>query len=101
MPTKSRSEIIDDIEDFIERNGGAFAEWYVGVAASPKLKLFKLHKLKDKGDVCISRRARDEYEAHEVAEYFRTIRKTKGPAGQPDETCLCVYSYKMKSHTRP
>jgi hypothetical protein len=101
MAAKSRSEIIGDIEDFIARNGGEFGGWYVGVAAAPRAKLQRQHRVKDKGDACIARRARDEYEAHEVAEYFRTTRGTRGPGGQPGEEDVCVYGYKIKSHTKP
>ncbi|ARJ67575.1 hypothetical protein WV31_18880 [Magnetospirillum sp. ME-1] len=101
MAAKSRTQIIDDIEDCIGRNGGNFGEWYVGFTANPKVKLFSGHKLKEKGDAWISRLAKDEVEAHEVAEFFRTTRKTKGPGGQPGDNDLYVYAYKMKSHTKP
>lgn len=101
MAAKSRTEIIGDIEDCIGRNGGRFGEWYVGYTAGPKQKLFGGHKIKEKGDAWISRLARDETEAHEVADYFRTTRHTKGPGGQPSDNDLYVYAYKMKSHTRP
>jgi hypothetical protein len=101
MAAKSRSEIIDDIEDCIARNGGNFGGWYVGFTGSPKLKIFKLHKVKEKGDAWVSRLARDEHEAHEVAEYFRTIRRTKAPGGQPAEGEHYVYAYKLKPHTSP
>ena len=101
MAAKSRTEIINDIDDCISRNGANYGEWYVGFTGSPKLKLFNQHKLKDKGDAWISRLAKDEYEAHEVAEYFRTSHRTKGPGGQPADNDLYVYAYKMKPHTKP
>ena len=101
MAAKSRTEIIDDIEDCIGRNGGEFGQWYVGFTASPKIKLFSGHKLKQSGDAWISRLAKDEFEAHEVAEFFRTTRRTKGPGGQPGDNDLYVYAYKMKPHTKP
>ncbi|CAA7614528.1 conserved hypothetical protein [Candidatus Terasakiella magnetica] len=101
MAAKSRSEIIDDIEDCIGRNGGAFGEWYVGITGAPKAKLFSQHKLKEKGDAWISRLAKDELEAQEVAEYFRSTRKTKGGASSAAATDLYVYAYKIKSHTKP
>ena len=101
MAAKTRTQIIDDIEDCIGRNGGNFSEWYVGFTGNPKVKLFGQHKLKDKGDAWISRLAKDEYEAHEVAEFFRTSHRTKGPGGQPADNDIYVYAYKMKPHTKP
>jgi hypothetical protein len=98
---KSRTQIIDEIEDYITRNGGNFSEWYVGFTGAPKAKLHKTHKVKEKGDAWIGREAKDEYEASEIAEYFRTSRRTKGAGGTPKETDLYVYAYKIKSHTSP
>jgi hypothetical protein len=101
MATKTRSEIIGDIEDYISRNGASFGEWYVGFTANPKTRLFGKHKLKEKGDAWVSRLAKDEYEAHEIVEYFRTTRRTKAATGQPADSDLYVYAYKMKAHTSP
>ncbi|MBI5165785.1 MAG: hypothetical protein HY985_18015 [Magnetospirillum sp.] len=101
MAAKTRSDIIGDIEDYIAKNGGNFAEWYVGVTGNPKHTLFTRHALKPKGDAWISRLAKDEYEAHEVGEYFRTIRHTRGSAADPGASDIYVYGYKLKSHTKP
>lgn len=98
---RSRSEIIGDIEDYIGRNGDNFAEWFVGATGTPKARLFTQHKVKQKGDAWIARQAKDEYEAHEVADYFRTTRRTKGQPAEPRATDLYVYAYKLKSHTKP
>lgn len=98
---KSRSEIIGDIEDYVERNGGDFTGWFVGATGAPKQVLFTRHKVKEKGDAWIARSAKDEYEAHEVAEYFRANRRTKGAPADPKPTDLYVYAYKQKSHTKP
>lgn len=101
MAAKTRSEIIGDIESYIGRNGALWREWYVGVTGAPKQKLFVQHKLRQGGDAWISRLAKDEHEAHEVAAYFRTTRQTKGVAGEPRDSDLYVYAYKIKSHTKP
>jgi hypothetical protein len=100
MAAKSRSEIIGDIEDFIGRNGARFNEFYVGCTGAPKATLFSRHAVKQSGDAWISRLAKDEYEAHEVVEYFVTTRKTKGRRGERQDTDLYVYAFKIKSHTR-
>lgn len=100
MAAKSRSEIIGDFEDFIGRNGNAFGEFYVGCTGNPKVALFTRHALKQSGEVWISRRAKDEYEAGEVVEYFVTSRKTKGRRGERKEEDVYVYAFKIRSHTR-
>lgn len=100
MAAKSRSDIIGDLEDFIGRNGGAFADFFVGVTGAPKQMLFSQHKLKEKGDAWISRLAKDEMDAHDVVEYFRSTRGTKGRKKDVAETDLYVYAFKIKPHTR-
>ncbi|HLO78330.1 MAG TPA: hypothetical protein VK196_17875 [Magnetospirillum sp.] len=100
MSAKSRSEIIGDIEDFIGRNGAKFGEFFVGCTGTPKAALFTRHALKQSGDAWISRLAKDEYEAHEVVDYFVSTRKTKGRRAEAQATDLYVYAFKIKSHTR-
>ena len=101
MAAKSRSEIIADIEAHVAKNGGDFTAWFTGVTANPKKALFQDHRLKTEGDAWICRRAMASDQASEVAEYFATVRGTKGgnrASGMDEEY---VYAYKMKSHTRP
>jgi|AGTN01.1.fsa_nt_gi hypothetical protein len=100
MAARSRSDIIGDIEDFIARNGATFREWYVGCTGSPKATLFTQHKVKQSGDAWISRLAKDEYDAHDVVEYFITSRGAKGRRKERAETDLYVYAFKIKSHMR-
>ena len=101
MAGKSRSDIIADIEAHIQKGGANFAEWYVGIAASPKSNLFKVHKLRESGDAWIARRAFDSAQAAEVAEYFVTSRRSKGRYRDAKSGEEYVYAYKMKSHTNP
>ncbi|MBI2235484.1 MAG: hypothetical protein HYU60_00755 [Magnetospirillum sp.] len=101
MAAKSRSEIIGDIEDYIARNGASYGEWYVGFTGNPKTRLFGKHKLREKGDAWVCRLSKDEYEAHEVVDYFRNTRRTKAAPGQPADADLYVYAYRMKPHTSP
>lgn len=100
MAAKSRSDIIADIEDCISRNGGAFSDWYVGCTGAPKQMLFTQHKVRQSGDAWISRLAKDEYQAGEVVDYFRTTRKTKAGPRATKESDLYVYAFKIRSHTR-
>jgi len=100
MAAKSRSDIIGDIEDFVGRNGGKFAEFYVGCTSNPKTALFTQHKLKQSGDAWMSRLARDDLDSHDVVEYFRSTRQTKARPKPRQDADLYVYAFKIKSHTR-
>lgn len=42
---KGKSEIMEDIEGHITKCAGDMAEWYVGVAAKPKERLFDNHSV--------------------------------------------------------
>jgi hypothetical protein len=101
MVGKPRTSIIDDIELHIIKNGGGWADWYVGVTDRPKYALFTMHRLRTSGDAWIARKAIDDLQASEVEEFFRTVKKTRG---HPEKTTLdhvFVYAYRMKPHTKP
>jgi hypothetical protein len=102
MSAKPREQIIHEIETHIATNGGSFQEWYVGVADRPKHTLFTIHRLREHGDAWIARKARDDLQAKDVEEYFRTVLKTRGTAGQATSIDhIYVYAYRMKAHTKP
>lgn len=101
MAAKSRSLIIEEVEEHVLKNGSDFREWYVGVTADPKTRLFSQHRLKRTGDAWISRRAIDGPQAREVAGYFVSVRNAKGGAGASDVDGEYFYAYKIKAHTRP
>lgn len=96
--SKTKSEILDDFEDFITRHGGKYKEWYVGTAADPKGQLFKVHNFKA-GDKGLYRQAGSELQAAEVAEFF-TERGAKGNDGVIRDAEF-VYAYKRAGHTKP
>ncbi len=95
---KNKSEILDDVQDFIKRHGGKFGEWYVGTAADPKTQMFNTHRFKA-GDKGLYRQAHSELQAAEVAEFFATM-GTKGHTGVVRDADY-VYAYKRAPHTKP
>jgi len=101
MAAKSRTVIIREIEEHIAANGGAMAEWFVGVTDNPKKRLFSEHKLRESGDGWICRRALDDLQAREIEEYFRTVQKTTGWSKPTNADSVYVYAYKRKKHTSP
>lgn len=100
MAAKARSQIIGEIEDYIDRNGGDYREWFVGATGAPKAMLFTQHKVRQTGDAWIARLAKDDLDARDVVGYFVGTRKTKGRTKEGRDTDLYVYAYKVKSHTR-
>lgn len=100
MTAKSRSQIIGEIEDYIDKNGGSFGQWFVGCTGAPKAMLFSQHGVKQSGDAWIARQAKDDLDAFDVVEYFVGTKRTKGRAKERRDTDLYVYAFKVKSHTR-
>lgn len=101
MSGKSREQIIHEIQMHMGANGGSYSDWYVGVSDKPKNALFNIHKLRQSGDACITRQAKDDLQAWDVEEYFRTVLKTRGNRGSSSLNHVYVYAYLMKPHTKP
>lgn len=101
MSGKTREQIIHEIETHIAKVGGAYCEWYLSVTDKPKHALFTQHKLRSTGDAWIARKAKDDLQARDVEEYFRTVCKTKGGKGESSLDHVYIYAYKMKAHTKP
>jgi len=96
--SKSKSEILDDFQNFMGRHGGNYKEWYVGTSDDPKNQMFHVHKFK-RGDKGLYRQAMSELQAAEIAEFFTNL----GAKGNDAVTrnAEFVYAYKRASHTRP
>lgn len=95
---KSKSEILNDFQEFVSKYGGKYKEWYVGTAEDPKSQLFGTHKFKA-GDKGLFREAASELQAAEIAEFF-IGQGAKGHGGVK-RGADCVYAYKLAPHTKP
>jgi hypothetical protein len=95
---KSKSEILNDFQEFIGKHGSKYKEWCVGTAEDPKTQLFNVHKFKT-GDKGLYREAESEIQAAGVAEFFTNL----GAKGDDSvkRGADCVYAYKMAAHTKP
>lgn len=100
MP-KSKQEIIDDIKSHMQKRGGEYSDWYVGISKDAKDRLFNGHSVKEKKDVWIYRKAGSPQTAREVEDYFVNTLDTDGGTGGGDETSDMVYAYKKAKHTNP
>ncbi len=74
MP-KSKSEILNDFQEFIAKYGGKYNECCVGTAPDAKTQLFNAHKFKNGVDKGLFREAESEMQAAGVAGIFRRPRR--------------------------
>ena len=44
---RNAQDIIDEIIRYVKAEGGAFSDWYVGVASDPIKRLFEAHKVNE------------------------------------------------------
>ncbi|MHC4709065.1 MAG: hypothetical protein ACYTA3_01200 [Planctomycetota bacterium] len=99
--TTTKQEIINDLDAYIRDGGGGYSAWYVGIASDARDRLFSDHKVKEKGDLWILRRASFSAVAREIQDYFVNTLGTDGGAGRGVVLIDMVYAYKKASHTNP
>jgi hypothetical protein len=75
-----------------------YSEWYVGVAADPRDRLFNGHAVNEQTDKWIYDWCSTSAEAREIEQYF-IGQGTQGGPGGGDTTTRSVYAYKVASHT--
>lgn len=98
---KEKQDIIDEIKTHIQRCGGNYSAWYVGISKDAKDRLFNGHNIREKKVAWIFRTAKSSQVAIEVEEYFVNTHGTDGSTGGGDNTSDMVYAYKKARHTNP
>jgi hypothetical protein len=94
---KTKQEIISDIKNHI---GSNFNNWYIGIAADPRQRLFVDHNVDEKNGSWIFREAQSSNEARDTEIYLIDKLGTKGDSGGGDNTTKFVYAYRITSTTR-
>jgi hypothetical protein len=97
MP-KPKAEIVADIENYVRSCGGAYPQWYAGIAGRPRDRLFNAHAVKEKGDAWIFRECPNAETARVIEEFFIS-RGMDGGVGGGDSATKCVYVYRKTSST--
>ncbi len=95
----TKAQIIQDITTHVANCGGAYSQWYIGIAAAPRDRLFSDHSVDEKNGNWIFRTCATSDEAREVEDYF-IAKGMKGGPGGGDSTTKSVYAYKITSNTR-
>jgi hypothetical protein len=88
-----------EIENYIAKCGGAYREWYCGIASDPRQRLFIDHSVDEKNDIWIFRDCGNESSARDSERYFLN-KGCKGDEGGGDWQTKYVYAYKITSHSR-
>lgn len=98
---KSKDQIISDFEEHISKSGARYySEWYVGIAADAKSRLFDDHNVSEKNHWWIHRKATSSSIARAVEKYFLDKGADGGPGGGSDNS-VHVYGYKKGKQTDP
>jgi hypothetical protein len=94
----NKASVINDIVKYVQKCGGAYSQWYCGVAAVPADRLFKDHSV-DRSGAWIYSPCASSDEARAIEDYFFRLGMKGGPGGG-DFTTKTVYAYKITSSTR-
>lgn len=93
MP-RTKQQIIEDIRTYIERRGGEPGEWHVGVGTNERARLFKDHRVKERGDWWIVRRAESPQVAREAWNDLAGTLKTATSGTSSGNAADFVYAFR-------
>ena len=98
----SVQQIKFEILAYIKEFGGEFNEWYVGIAADPKKKMFEEHSVHKEEDIWLYKQALTFAACKTIQDYFLKILEVDGVSvtGGNEDTD-CVYLYKKSVRTSP
>lgn len=99
---KTTQQIIEDIRTHMQKRGGEYGDWFVGVGTDAVDCLFNAHHVLRKGDRWILRRAASPAAAREVLDYFLNILSADcAVESELTATADSVYAYRKAAHTQP
>ena len=98
----SVQQIKYEILAYIKEFGGDFNDWYVGIAADPKITMFEKHSVHQNDGIWLYKQALTFTACKTIEDYFLDILNTDGKAvAEGDEGTDCVYLYKKSERTSP
>ena len=95
----TNSQIIAEITEFVRNNGGKYSDWYAGIAADVKNRLFNNHGVDEKNGNWIYNTAESSDAARQIEDYFIAQGMDRGPGGGDNSTTK-VYAYKKTASTK-
>lgn len=96
-----KDDIIKELQDHITSRGGAYSEWYTGIAEDPNKRLDEHGVNRKEGDKWAHREASSSDIAREIETYFTDTLGTDGNPGGGSDATKSVYIYKKNNHTKP
>jgi hypothetical protein len=101
MATPARAQsVAQEVIGYIQRCGGSYSGWYVGIACQPRQRLFSDHNVDEKNDAWIYRQCENSAMARALENYFVNTLGTKGGCGGGDDATDCLYAYRITFKTR-
>jgi len=97
MTVSSAQQVVRDVEAYMVKFG-AYREWYAGVAADPRARLFNDHNVQEKSDAWIYRQCESDDAARQVEQYF-LAKGCQGGTGGGGQGTRSFYAYKIQPHT--
>lgn len=96
----TKVEIVNDIKAHIRACGARYwSEWYAGIAADARQRLFSDHNVLEQGGAWIYRQAINEQTARDAEAELLELGCKGGPGGGDGSTDR-VYAYKITATTR-
>lgn len=96
----SINQTIADFNNYIRQHGGAYSQWYVGVASEPRDRLFNDHNVQEHSGAWIYDNCGTDTAARQVEQYFLRLGCKGGPGGG-DYNTKYAYAYKITFNTNP
>lgn len=97
--TSRKQTIVSDIKSYASVHGGPYSQWYIGIAATPRHRLFNDHGVAEHGGAWIYRECPSSAVAREIEELFIGL-GMQGGSGGGDSTTKYVYAYKITQTTK-
>lgn len=102
MTTLTAQQAYDEIVAYIKEKGGAYSQWYCGIAADWEDRLFKGHQIPSKAyqwwkvpGKCVNNTA-----ARNAEDALHKLGCDGGPGGG-DEATVYIYTYLKGNMTKP
>ena len=96
----SAQQAYNEIKAYIDKSGEPYRSWYVGIASSPRNRLFEDHNVSEENGRWIYRTCSTDKDARAVEEALLKL-DCDGDVGGGDESTTAVYAYVKTSNTNP
>lgn len=100
MEAQGAQQVLTEIMAHIKKQGGAYSDWYCGIASDWQSRLFDDHQVPRENHWYIARQCFNDSDAREVEAELLKL-GCDGSAGGGDETTIYVYAYLKGSMTNP